>query len=69
MPQTVRLPADAVMIDAAHLRAALGASRAKLSLWRQEHGFPPSYRDGRRGWTFTAAVAEWCRANGCEVRP
>lgn len=68
LPARVTLPA-APLIGAAHLRIALGGvSRAVLSLWRAERGFPAGHREGREVLTLTEAVADWCRANGTEVR-
>lgn len=67
LPERVTLP-PAPLIGAAHLRIALGGvSRAVLSLWRAERGFPQGHREGREVFTLTDAVADWCRANGSEV--
>ena len=67
LPAHVTLPA-APLIGASHLRLALGGvSRAVVSLWRAERGFPQGHREGREVLTLTDAVAAWCVRNGAEV--
>lgn len=68
LPATVYLPAGAAMLDAQHVRVALGASRAVLSLWRRKYGLPVAHRDGRGTWTFTADLAAWLRRHNVELR-
>ena len=63
----VTLPASP-LIGAAHLRDALGVSKAVLWNWRRGAGFPLSYREGRERWTVTDAVAAWLREHGTVVR-
>ena len=66
LPRRVRLP-DAPMISAAHLRAALGVSRAVLHRWRHCYAFPASYRDGDTTWAITDDVAAWLRQYNVSV--
>ena len=66
VPNVVALP-KAAMIDAAHLRIALGASRALICLWRRQAAFPASYREGLRTWTLTDDVRRWCENHGSRV--
>lgn len=65
--KAVTLPPDPV-IGAAHLRDALGVSRAVLWRWRRLYRFPAAHRDGRDTFTLTDHVAHWLRAQGAEVR-
>lgn len=66
LPCRVTLP-KAAMISAAHLQAALDASRAVISLWRKHGGFPRSHRDKRGAFTMTDDVQRWCEAHGSIV--
>ena len=66
VPHRVVLPATP-LIAAWHLRQALGASKAKLHLWRRDQGFPPFHRDGRDYFTATDAVQRWLEARGVKV--
>lgn len=65
--RTVTLP-DEHLVGSAHLRDALGISRAVVHLWRRKYAFPLGYRDGREVWTLTDAVADWLRSRDVEVR-
>lgn len=65
LPERVTLPSSA-MIDAAHLRAALGVSKQLLHLWRAK-GFPAFFRDGAASWTVTDDVARWLASHDVEV--
>ena len=66
VPRFVTLPDDP-LIAAWHLRACLGQSRQVLHLWRTNHRFPASHREGWTRFTSTAAVADWLVARGGEV--
>lgn len=67
LPARVILPA-VTAVDGLTLRIALGnASRAVLSVWRREYGFPASTQGRKTYWTRTADVAAWCEAHGAAV--
>lgn len=68
LPGVVHLPPDAPLMSAGHVQASLGASRALLSLWRRERGFPPSHRSRGGTYTFTDDVKAWCLAHGVQVK-
>ena len=66
LPRRVTLPSTP-LIAGWHLRQALGASKAKLHLWRRDQLFPPFHRDGNNYYTCTDSVARWLEERGVKV--
>lgn len=58
---------DSPFMGGAHLRDALGVSRAVLHLWRRHYGFPAGHRDGRDHYSRTDDVREWLEGRGVTV--
>lgn len=67
LPSVVVLP-TIERLDHWTVTTALGVSRQRLFLWRRDHGFPPSMRDGRGSFTNAAAVASWLSGRNVAVR-